>query len=94
MQRPCLRCGQLHDTRIAQCPARPSATRRGYGQDHQRARQFLALNLPAPCGYCGQTIWPGTRWHAAHVIDGHPEHGWMPAHGSCNIAAGNTNRTS
>lgn len=97
MKRPCLTCGEL--TERSRCPVherqqqrrydahRGSTTQRGYGTEHQRAREQLAATLPRPCGYCGVTIHPGERWDAAHVVDGHPEYGLMVAHPVCNQRA-------
>jgi len=67
--------------------ARGSREDRGYGADHRSARAALERTLPAPCGYCGTTIYPGERWVAAHVVDGDPTAGWMVAHPACNERA-------
>jgi hypothetical protein len=72
---------------------------RGYGAPHQQARASLAATLPQHCGYSvddprcpGTLITAAERWVAAHVLDGHPEHGWMVAHPECNERAKGTGR--
>ena len=57
---------------------------RGYGQAHRNARKRLARQLPAPCGVCGETIWPDEPWHCSHLVDGDPSAGWVAAHPVCN----------
>jgi len=71
------------------CPRYECSSReaRGYGNAHQLARRRLAALLPAPCGYCLETLQVGERFDAAHVIDGPPEYGWRVAHSSCNQRA-------
>jgi len=95
MQRPCLTCGT--PTTGSRCPAhqrqherdrRPSTAERGYGAAHQAARRALAELLPIACAYgCGTTLYPGSPWVAAHVVDGQPERGWMASCGPCNERA-------
>lgn len=97
LARPCLVCGTptRYGPRCEQhalpARARASASDRGYGADHQRARRGLAALLKArgsvPCGYCGALIQHGQRWDAAHVIDGVPSAGYMIAHPVCNQRA-------
>jgi hypothetical protein len=72
----------------SRCPRhRATTSERGYGSPHQAVRSRLAATLPAPCGYCGTVIQPGERWDAAHVVDGRPEFGYVPAHPRCNQRA-------
>jgi hypothetical protein len=78
------RCAEHERRRVA---ARGSREERGYGTDHRAARRALERTLPAPCGYCGGTIYPGERWVAAHVVDGDPESPRMVAHPRCNERA-------
>ncbi len=101
MKRPCLTCGTL--TTGTRCPAhqrqlqhqyqhrhdarRGSTTARGYGTQHQLARQAQSATLPTVCGYCGVLIIDGDQWDAAHVEDGRPEMGYMVAHPQCNQRA-------
>lgn len=87
MLRPCLTCGE--PTSASRCKAHalrkaPNA-QRGYGAEHRKAREAIARTMPAPCGYCGEMI--AGRWDAAHVVDGDPSYGWMPAHPICNQRA-------
>lgn len=82
-----VRSGRCFLCRRAQERRRGSPAQRGYGADHRKARQNLALMLPLPCGYCRQAIQRGERWVAAHVKDGRPEYGWMVAHPGCNERA-------
>ncbi len=81
--RRCLKCRCLFAGSRCACRDCSSRTARGYGTAHQAARQALAATLPAPCGYCGKLIGAGARWHAAHAVDGHAEHGNMVAHPAC-----------
>jgi hypothetical protein len=86
-------CAEL--TSGTRCPAherqyqqrRPSTGERGYGAAHQSVKAQLAASLPAQCGYCGVYIDPGEPWHAAHVVDGQPERGYVVAHPRCNLRA-------
>ncbi|HSW42708.1 MAG TPA: hypothetical protein VLM76_09390 [Patescibacteria group bacterium] len=64
-----------------------NTTARGYGRAHQVARRILARTLPAPCGYCAETIEPGAPFNAAHRVDGDAGTGWMIAHPACNQRA-------
>lgn len=67
---------------------RESTAERGYGEDHQRARQDLKATLPGPCGYgCGRILEPDGDWVAAHVVDGQPELGYLASCRSCNERA-------
>jgi hypothetical protein len=102
VKRPCGDCSQpTNNTRCAACTRthnqqrehqRGNATARGYGTTHRHARQQMAATLPAPCGYCGHTIWPDQRWDLAHVIDGDPTAGYIAAHPICNQRAKRSNR--
>lgn len=88
--RRCLKCGHNYTGRTCPRPTcrRPSAHRRGYDREHQRARARLAATLPTPCGYgCGKILEPSGRWYAAHVIDGDPSAGWIASCGPCNEQA-------
>lgn len=51
------------------------------------ARTELAALLPSECGYCGAMIAADAPWVAAHVVDGHPEYGYIHAHRACNERA-------
>ena len=99
MQRPCIERGCPNLTPRTRCPAhererdarRGSSTQRGYGAEHQRARERLRATLPAPCGYgCGVILWPNGRWVAAHVVDGNPDAGWIASCLRCNERAKRT----
>ena len=85
--RPCLVCGL--PTPTSRCPrhGRASATSRGYGTDHRKARAHLLATLPAPCGDgCGTTLTADTMV-TAHRIDGDATAGWIPSCRSCNERA-------
>lgn len=75
------------------CPActaarersRGSTTERGYGAEHQRARDELRQQLPEFCGYgCGTWLDVDDRWVAAHVEDGNPGAGYLISCPPCN----------
>lgn len=87
--RPCIHPGCPHLVTKGRCPThRKTTTQRGYGADHQRARDALALTLPRYCGYgCGTWLTAGSTWHAAHVIDGDPSAGYLVSCVPCNLAA-------
>lgn len=93
MLKPCLVCGL--PSKQPRCPAHTAPQRthakstaeRGYGTQHRRERQQLARTLPAPCGYCGETIYATDTWQAAHRVDGHSEYGYVVSHPACNQAA-------
>ena len=94
--RPCIERGCPNTTGRTRCPEhermrdrmRGSTAARGYGLEHQRARDALRALLPAPCGYgCGVTLEPDGVWVAAHVVDGDPTAGWLAACRTCNERA-------
>lgn len=96
LSRPCIEPGCDEFTTSTRCAsharerwrARGSTTARGYGSDHQRARDELRRTLPAFCGYgCGAWLEPSDRWVAAHVVDGDPTAGYLVACPSCNERA-------
>lgn len=90
--RPCLTEGCPRLTTGTRCPAcqrqRDNRQRRGYDATHDAARRALIAQLPLPCAYgCGRTLTTPADMVAAHVIDGDPHAGWMPACRSCNERA-------
>lgn len=67
-----------------------TTSERGYDVRHQEARRSLRRRLPAPCAYgCGTILHPGSRWVAAHVVDGDESRGWVASCGPCNERAKN-----
>lgn len=65
------------------------------GRRAQKAREFIAATLPAPCIRCRQTVWPWQDWDTGHRQDRdtHPELTWVPSnwgpeHRRCNRGAG------
>ena len=67
---------------------RRSTTQRGYGAQHQAARERLAGTLPRYCGYgCGRWLTRTSSWVAAHVRDGDPAAGYLVSCASCNERA-------
>lgn len=84
---------------VPRCPAfavfrgrcathRQTTSERGYDRDHMAARRALGRHLPAPCAYgCGTILHRGSRWVAAHVVDGEPARGWVAACAPCNERA-------
>lgn len=92
--RACLECGGLSpgtrcpDCRRAKDRARGTSAARGYGAAHQAARRALSRQLPTSCAYgCGTWLTAEDRWHAAHVVDGQPEQGYVISCGPCNLRA-------
>jgi hypothetical protein len=80
--RPCRECERR----------RPSRQARGYDALHQTARRALLQQVVEAggsllCGYgCGTRVTTDTMV-AAHVQDGAPDLGWIPACRSCNERA-------
>jgi hypothetical protein len=95
--RPCLVSGcPLLTTTGPRCPthtrqkdqARGTRQQRGYDATHDQARRALIATLPHYCAYgCGRTLTHPNELVAAHRVDGHPEHGWIPSCQQCNRAA-------
>ena len=60
-----------------------------------RIRPMIAASLPAPCLECGAIIYPGEKWHVAHItpaaLGGDTTlDNCRAAHVSCNTSAGAT----
>jgi hypothetical protein len=92
--RPCIDCGTLTaGTRCTPCErsreaARGTRQQRGYDANHDAARRTFIAQLPLPCGYgCGRTLTTARDLVAAHVVDGQPQHGWIPSCVRCNQRA-------
>lgn len=66
-----------------------TTAQRGYGFDHQRARQLWGAVVQAggvDCSRCGRPIVPGEPWDLDHSEDRSRYNG--PAHRRCNRRAG------
>jgi hypothetical protein len=72
--------------------AKPSASSRGYGAAHKRARKAWEPVVAAGgvcCARCSQPIVPGDAWDLGHV-DGDKSRYAGPEHSACNRSAGAT----
>lgn len=70
-------------------PKQGSTTARGYGANHQAAREAMRPAVEAGlacCSRCGGPITPGEPWDADHTDDRSAYRG--PAHRYCNRRAG------